>query len=177
MLFFYDFFLDFRVSEPELEREPPKFLLLHGDPGQLAQVLAALTELTAKFTDVETTVSELAARQAALEGAHITGTGAAAAVLAEPELEPGAEPEPAPMIGGWRRRCSELGVEARTARTAVGGADGANRCGSECTQWATGRPDPLRDQPVPPARAPSASAGGGGPPPRGTSWPPRGTRC
>ena len=34
-------------------------------------VLAALTGLARKFASVETTVSELAARQAALEGAHI----------------------------------------------------------------------------------------------------------
>ena len=56
------------------------------DPGQLAQVLAALNRLTAKFAGVETTVSDLAARQVALESAHITGTEAAVAVLAEPEL-------------------------------------------------------------------------------------------
>ena len=66
------------------------------DSGQLAQVLAALTGLTTKFAGMETTVSEISARQVALESAHITGTGAAAAVLAEPELEPGVEPEPAP---------------------------------------------------------------------------------
>ena len=70
------------------------------DPGQLAQVLAALNGLTAKFAGVETTVSDLAARQVALESAHITGTEAAAAVLAEPELEPEAEPESAPEAGG-----------------------------------------------------------------------------
>ena len=57
------------------------------DPGQLAQVLAALTGLTNKFVGVETTVSELATRQATLEGAHITGVAVAAAVV-EPELEP-----------------------------------------------------------------------------------------
>ena len=61
------------------------------DLGQLAQVLAALNGLTGKFAGVETTVSELAARQAALESAHTTETGATAAVLAEPELEPRAE--------------------------------------------------------------------------------------
>ena len=130
MIFFYDFFLDFRVSEPELEREPPKFLLLHGDPGQLAQVLAALTGLTAKFTDVETTVSELAARQAALEGAHITGTRAAAAVLAEPELEPGAEPEPEPEARAGVGAASaevklaqlEQQVAELTVQTAAGGS-------------------------------------------------------
>ena len=43
-----------------------------GGPSQLDQVLAALSGLTAKFVGVETTVSELATRQAALEGAHIT---------------------------------------------------------------------------------------------------------
>ena len=42
-----------------------------GDPGQLAQVLAALNGLAAKFAGVETTLSELAARQVALESAHI----------------------------------------------------------------------------------------------------------
>ena len=52
------------------------------DPGQLAQVLAALAGLTTKFAGVETTVSDLAARQVALESAHITGTEAAAAVQA-----------------------------------------------------------------------------------------------
>ena len=56
-------------------------------PSQLDQVLAALSGLTAKFVGVETTVSELAARQATLEGAHITGVAVAAAVV-EPELEP-----------------------------------------------------------------------------------------
>ena len=71
-----------------------------GDSGQLAQVLAALAGLTNKFAGVETTVSDLAARQVALESAHITGTEAAAAVLAEPELEPEAEPESAPEAGG-----------------------------------------------------------------------------
>ena len=43
-----------------------------GDSGQLAQVLAALAGLTNKFAGVETTVSDLAARQVALESAHIT---------------------------------------------------------------------------------------------------------
>ena len=49
------------------------------DPEQLAQVtvLAALTGLTAKFVGVETTVSEIAARQVALESAHI--------IIPEPE--------------------------------------------------------------------------------------------
>ena len=40
------------------------------DPGQLAQVLAALNGLTAKFAGVETTVSDLAARQDACAGGN-----------------------------------------------------------------------------------------------------------
>ena len=101
-----------------------------GDSGQLAQVLAALTGLTAKFTEVETTVSELAARQVALEGAHINGTGAAAAVMAEPELESGAEPEPAPEAGAGVGAASaevklaqlEQQVAELTAQTVTGGS-------------------------------------------------------
>ena len=38
-----------------------------GDSGQLAQVLAALAGLTNKFAGVEATVSDLAARQVALD--------------------------------------------------------------------------------------------------------------
>ena len=99
-----------------------------GDLGQLAQVLAALAGLTNKFAGVETTVSDLAARQVALESAHITGTEAAAAVLAEPELEPEAESEPAPEAGGGVGAVSaevklaqlEQQLAVLTAQTAAG---------------------------------------------------------
>ena len=64
-----------------------------GGPGQVDQVLAALTGLTAKFAGVEMTVSELAARQVALESARVTGTAAAAAVLVESEVGSVARPE------------------------------------------------------------------------------------
>ena len=57
-----------------------------GAPGQVDQVLAALTGLTAKFACVETTVSKLPARQVALESARVTGAAAAAAVLVESEV-------------------------------------------------------------------------------------------
>ena len=83
-------------------------------PSQLDQVLAALSGLTAKFVGVETTVSELAARQAALEGAHNTGVAVAAAVL-EPELEPETEPEtePEPAAGDG---AGEVGAAAKLAQ-------------------------------------------------------------
>ena len=99
-----------------------------GDSRQLAQVLAALNGLTAKFAGVETTVSDLAARQVALESAHITGIEAADAVLAEPELEPEAEPESAPEAGGGVGAVSaevklaqlEQQLAVLTAQTAAG---------------------------------------------------------
>ena len=97
-----------------------------GDSGQLAQVLAALAGLTNKFAGVETTVSDLAARQVALESAHITGTEAAATVLAELELEP--EAESAPEVGGGVGAVSaevklaqlEQQLAVLTAQTAAG---------------------------------------------------------
>ena len=58
-------------------------------PGQVDQVLAALTGLTATFAGAETTVLELRARQVALESARVTraATVAAAKVAAEVMVE------------------------------------------------------------------------------------------